>query len=278
MANHQLCFRALAFLSIILLSLKRSYSFHVSPTIQNQGLAFGRSISPFHPSRVLQIRNMRDDAAFEDDEDDTADDQPVFQQASPLLQETSRVLRRISFFSWWSQVILTTVSGIILTFARRITISGSRDSAIVGADPSFFLSGVGLLVSAVSILWTWGNGSRLSRRLTRRPVSRVQAANMLRRAVRVGVTLNMAGLLVHLLAAEEIVGTLAIRVLTSNAARQGAAMMFSAIDGLQPLDVLVVQANTNSLLSHFCSLAALLFLTQRIDKLDPPSVDDGKAR
>jgi len=200
------------------------------------------------------------------------------QSTSPELQEASRVLRRVSWFSWWSQVILTTVSGVILGFARRTLVQRTSALSSVAAagsgGASFFLSGTGLIVSAASIVWTWGNGARLSRRLTRRPVTRRKAAHMLRRAVRVGVTLNLVGLLVNLLAAEEIVGSLAIQVLTTSS--RGGPMMY--LDGMvQPLDILVVQANTNSLLSHFCSLASLLFLTRQIDKLDPPSpVEDSK--
>jgi hypothetical protein len=242
-------------------------------------------------SRVLFLfkrggknRNQKEDdfEDLEEEEDDLTTLLPIDQKqqqsqqaASPLLQDTSRMLRRVSFFSWWSQVILTSVSAVILAFARnagRLT-NASTANALPTGSSGFFLSGVGLVVSGVSILWTWGNGARLSRRLTRRPVSPVAAAHMLRRAVRVGVTLNLVGLLVHLLAAEQIVGTLAVKVLTV-VSRPG--IMFSSgavVEGLQPLDVLIVQANTNSLLAHFCSLSALLFLTGTVAKLDPPSTE-----
>jgi hypothetical protein len=254
------------FLVVTCLQVDRAFAFQVYPT----GITtlHQRGMLPLSPSRGALPQRA---AKFQEDEED--EEEPVFQQTSPVIQETSRILRRVSFLSWWSQVILTSVSGVILGFARSITVT--RDAAIKGTDPSFILSSIGLCLSAVSVLWTWGNGARLSRRLTRRPVSRIQAAGMVRRAVRVGVTLNLAGLLVHLLAAEEIVGTLAIRVLTaSSATRQ--AVMFAPMEGLQPLDVLVVQANTNSLLSHFCSLVAMLFLTRQIEKLDPPSTEDSK--
>jgi hypothetical protein len=48
---------------------------------------------------------------------------------------------------------------------------------------------------------------------------------------------------------------------------------------LQPLDILVVQANNNTIFSHFCSLAAYLFLGRSISQLDPPSVEgDDRSR
>lgn len=74
---------------------------------------------------------------------------------------------------------------------------------------------LGILVSFVSIFWTWGGGARLSRRLLRSATSRIQAANMVRRAIRVGVSLNLLGMMLTLLGAEQTVGYLAIKVLTA---------------------------------------------------------------
>jgi hypothetical protein len=173
-----------------------------------------------------------------------------------IMKEAVQILQRTSWLSWWSQMILTVISTVILGFAKT---SHAKDA------PNLVLSGVAVFISGLSIVWTWGNGARLSRRLQYKPATRGAAANMLRRAVRVGVLLNLAGLLCNLLAAQEIIGGLALKVLTQ---RQ------SLLDGgLQPLDVLVVQANANSLLSHYISLACLLYLTQQITRLDPPSRD-----
>lgn len=229
-----------------------------------------------------------------------------FVQKDPLIRETARTLRRVSWFSWWSQVILTVISSVILLFAKsvmtgqqqpRMVVGSAMMTAGAGGGPSFFLSGCGILLSAVSIVWTWGSGARLSRRLTttttvgaiatiakggKTMTSRATAANMVRRAIRIGVTVNLLGLLCNLLAAEQIIGSLAVKVLTSRGGGGGAGMFgmggfmdaAAAANSLQPLDVLVVQANTNSLLSQFCSLASLLYLTANVDKLDPPSTDE----
>lgn len=44
---------------------------------------------------------------------------------------------------------------------------------------------------------------------------------------------------------------------------------------LQPLDLLIIQANTNTLFSHFASLVLKLFWGKRwILQLDPPSIED----
>merc|ERR1712157_523027 len=97
--------------------------------------------------------------------------------------------------------------------------------------------------------------------------------------VSVGVTINLLGMLVTLIGAEQIVGVLAAKVLTS----QGVFPLSGSVPTstvstqvLQPLDILVVQANTNTLLSHFCSLFLLLNLVKWVDRLDPPSTNEKK--
>jgi Protein of unknown function (DUF3611) len=194
-----------------------------------------------------------------------------------LLVETKKSLQRASWLSWWSQVILTTVSSIILVFARNVLI---QQQPLLASSPKLFLSTSGLVASVLSIIWTWGNGQRLSRRIIKPDTTVIKAALLLRRAIRVGVLLNLAGLLLHLLAAEQIVGALAIKVLTmprSTATYLLGGAGAAALEGsLQPLDILIVQANTNSLLSHFCSLVLLLGLVDPLHKLDPPSTPEDR--
>ena len=97
----------------------------------------------------------------------------------------------------------------------------------------------GIVVSFMSIFWTWGGGARLSRRLLRRPTSRIQAARMLRKAIDVGVSLNLIGMFLTLLGAEQTVGVLAIKVLTARPWNNPGSPFMASFDGsLQPLDIL----------------------------------------
>ena len=218
---------------------------------------------------------------------------------NPLVQEASRMLKRTSWFSWWAQTILTVISCTILLFASNATKANRA-----GNPPSFFLSALGLTVSFLSILWTWGNGTRLSRRLLRdksvvppqtssaqeqrqqqRPPNSRQGqkspflpatpGELLRRAIRVQVSLNLVGLFLTLLAAEEIVGSLALKVLTAGSTfgnvYGAAAGATTPVGFVQPLDVLIVQANTNILLSHFASLTCSLYLADRVGLFQPQS-------
>lgn len=187
----------------------------------------------------------------------------------PVVKETAVLLRRLSWLTWWSQLILTTVSSVTLLFARNVI--GSQGTSIAAAPslPNFVLAGTSIALSFASIFWTWAS-RRLARRLLRKPTKPLQAASMLRKSIKAGVTLNLFGMLTSLISAEQIVGALAIKVLSSAPARTTVALLESSSNYLQPLDILVVQASTNTLFSHFTSLAALLYLTRLLPKLDPP--------
>ena len=94
---------------------------------------------------------------------------------------------------------------------------------------------------------------------------------MLRKSIDVGVVINLIGMMFTIIGAEQIVGGLAIKVLTTSS--RSVALGAESSQFLQPLDILVVQANTNTLFSHFSNLVAMLFLTRSVAKLDPPSVE-----
>ena len=72
------------------------------------------------------------------------------------------------------------------------------------------------------------------------------------------------GLFLTLLAAEEIVGSLALKVLTAGNGLLYGGSGVGAEGFVQPLDILIVQANTNTLLSHFASLSTALYLADRV--------------
>ncbi|KAG7365451.1 DUF3611 domain containing protein [Nitzschia inconspicua] len=196
-----------------------------------------------------------------------------------LVEAVSLRIRRISWLSWWSQVILTTVASITLLFTRNVMNAETAMTAASAAFnrsllPNYFLAGSSISLGFISIFWTWAT-RRLSRRLLRKPTTRIQAANMIRKDIHVGTILNLLGMAFALLGAEQIVGGLAIKVLTTTTSATPAVYQGAqAVSLLQPLDILVVQANTNTLFSHFCSLIAFLWLGRSIDKLDPPSRDD----
>jgi hypothetical protein len=203
-----------------------------------------------------------------------------------LIQDVSLRMRRASWLSWWVQLILTTISAVTLLFTRNVTdmqVGGGAGSSSMmmlrPILPNYALVGSGIVLSFGSIFWTWAT-RRLSRRLLRKPTTRIQAANMLRKDITVGTVLNLLGIAVLVVGMQQVIGGLAIKVLTT--ATTAAPAIYQpgqSLSLLQPLDILVVQANTNALSSHFCGLVAYLYMGRSIGRLDPPSVEgDVRAR
>jgi hypothetical protein len=189
----------------------------------------------------------------------------------PVIQEAAITLRRVNWISWWSQVILSVISTVTLLFAKSVLKNGADKSSVAGG---FFFAGSGVALSFLSIVWTWG-GARLSKRLLKTDYSRIKAANVIRRTITIGSVVNLFGMFVTLIGAQQIVGILASKLLTMQGVTPfGMNAAAVSVQTLQPLDILIVQANTNTLLSHFVSLVCCLVMTRGVDKLDPPSIEE----
>lgn len=169
---------------------------------------------------------------------------------------------RVSWFSWWSQIILSVISAVILIFANVV-----RNANVVKRATNFWISGfafssISVILAFISTLWTW-NIITLCRKL-----SKDKSMNMVSRyrsSLKTGVILSLIGMLFALIGAEQIVGNLASSILTNQALANvisNYASSPSSIPGLQPLDIFLVQANTNSLAAHFISIICNLILSQ----------------
>jgi hypothetical protein len=169
--------------------------------------------------------------------------------SSEPVPKLRRGLLGIGWVSWWSQAILSTISAVLLLFANTVTV---RPTALTILGRALTLGG--LVAAIASTLWTVAYG-RLARRLGRAtPPTAEDAAERAANIATVGTWLNIVGMVLCLLGAEAIVGTLAAKALQSTS---GTAITGSFIPSpVQALDLLIVQANTNTLLAHFISLCA----------------------
>ncbi len=155
-------------------------------------------------------------------------------------------LAAMGWLSWWGQAILSTVSGVLLLFANSVT---TKPSAVTLIGRALAVGGLGCAIA--SALWVLGY-SRLGRRLTSKSMSASEAAAAVSNSIRVGTVLNIAGMTLSILGAEAIVGTLAAKALTTSTT----AAVGVVSSPVQALDVLIVQANTNTIACHFVGLLA----------------------
>ena len=163
------------------------------------------------------------------------------------VQKLRNNLITTGWLSWWAQAILTTISGVLLLFANSVSSSIST-FALIGR--AFALGGLGC--SIASTLWTW-KYSRLAAKLgaSSPETTPADAASQVRGLVGFGASINMLGMLLCIVGAEAIVGTLAAKALTTSQV----AVLGVTASPVQALDLLIVQANTNIILAHFIALA-----------------------
>ena len=112
---------------------------------------------------------------------------------------------RLSWISWWFQIVLTVISSVILTFANTVRQTSNAQSLW---SSGFAFSSIGVVVSYFCAFLTWNN-SRLAVR-NANPLGFEQ----LRKCFQFSVTTCLIGMFATLLGAEQIVGTLASKVLS----------------------------------------------------------------
>jgi hypothetical protein len=173
----------------------------------------------------------------------------------PALATLASRLWAWGWLNWWVQGSLSVVSAVLLLFANSVTMP------TIGA-PALFGRALALgacAASFASTFWAWGYTS-LAGRIRRKPDKWTgkSAAAAARKALYIGSAINLVGIGLAIVGAEAIVGTLAAKALT-----QGSGVVLdakAAAASIQALDVLIVQANTNTLAACFAGLLASMRL------------------
>lgn len=178
---------------------------------------------------------------------------------------------RIGWVTWWLQLILTVIAGVILLFAFAFPGVNVRTSA---SALGFILSGIGVFLAFVSLFWTYSY-TRLSLWLREKAPDRsleAATAKVMTR-LRLGTLCAIVGLIISLVGLQAIVGTLLARLFSSGvvstpytAYQNGPAAGGSFGPGaniVQPIDILVVQAAANAMMALLAALTSTSWFRSR---------------
>ncbi|CAN1134477.1 Protein TIC 21, chloroplastic [Linum perenne] len=183
-------------------------------------------------------------------------------QVAKRLENTSRRFKRFGSIGFWGQLICTVVAAVILSFS--IVATGTITSPV-----SFYTTSGGIVAAFISVFWSFGY-IRLSERLrkTANDPSKAPPRNEVVKGLRNGIVLNLMGMAAAILGMQATVGTLVAKALTSSANPyyQGIAPGSTPV---LALDVFLVQASANTILSHFLGLLFSLELLRSVTL--PPS-------
>ncbi len=189
-----------------------------------------------------------------------------FKALPPPVQRVIPALRRVGWISFWIQLVLAVVAGLIFLFAILIESPAPREAvrtSNVGIGPGIFFAILGLVSLGLSIYWAF-RYTRLSQQLgSVNSKLRPRRADTLK-MVRQGLMVNLAGMTFTLLAAEAIGGILLAKALKY----QGGGSLVTALrpqDFIQALDIFVVLANTHTIVAHFIGIITGLWLLNWIE-------------
>ncbi|XP_010244266.1 PREDICTED: protein TIC 21, chloroplastic-like [Nelumbo nucifera] len=178
-------------------------------------------------------------------------------QVVKRLENTSRYFKRLGGLGFWGQLVCTVVAAVILSFS--VVITGK-----ISSPATFYATAGGIAAAFISVFWSFGY-IRLSDRLRRtanEPAKAPPRAEVVK-SLRNGIVVNLLGLGAAILGMQATVGLLVAKALTSSANPyyQGISPGYSPV---LALDVFLVQASANTILSHFLGLVFSLELLRSV--------------
>lgn len=219
-----------------------------TPVVLRRGAVSPLATAPVRWTGVLHAQRTRPSVAL-------AVEVSIPSPLPPALATLASRLWAWGWFNWWVQGALSVVSAVLLLFANSVTLQSIGAPALFGRA----LALGACAASFASTFWAWGY-TRLASRIRRKPDKWTgkSAASAARNALFIGSAINLVGIGLAIVGAEAIVGTLAAKALT-----QGSGVVLdakAAAGTIQALDVLIVQANTNTLAACFTGLLASMRL------------------
>lgn len=176
---------------------------------------------------------------------------------SSARQQAAVSLRTFGWIGFWTKLILTVGSGLVLLFA----IADPNLNINIRSGLGLFSALGGILMLCFSIYWFF-RYTRFSKQLEASEPSLHPSRKETVHTLQTGALLNLVGMLLILIGIEVIVGNLLGKTLS---VPQGAAIYKSG-QLIEPLDIFVVQANINMIVALFVGIGIPFWLATRIEE------------
>jgi hypothetical protein len=181
----------------------------------------------------------------------------------PAVRRIAGAFRNAGWVSFWGQIVLAVVATLVLLFSTA-SINVRSGAGNPGTSAGLFFAICGLILVYIGAYWAF-RYTRLSRQL-QTPDAKVRPKRGdAIQSVQIGLIINLVGMLLTLLGAQAIVGSLLAKSLSQP---QGGAIYDPGriTQFIQSLDIFIVQANTNTITAHFVGILASLWLVRCISR------------
>jgi len=181
----------------------------------------------------------------------------------PAIERFANVLRLAGWIGFVSQLTLAIISSVILLVAVIFGTTRGSGANNPGTGGGLFFAVCGLLVLYASVYQAF-RYIRLSRQLRSPTPSLRPSKSYTVSILRLGLMVSLVGMALTIIGGSAITGTLVAKSLTQPRTFFDPATNLRGF--IEPLDLFVVQANTNTILAHFMGIAGVLWLLYYINK------------
>lgn len=186
-------------------------------------------------------------------------DKPEISRPLPLaVQRVSTDLTWAGNIGFWFQLVLGVVSAVILLLAG----AGSQDQASAGIGFGLFSAACGLVALAIAIYFSFRYTGIAKQLRDPDPAKRPNKIDTIK-VIKIGLMVNLTGMLLTIVGAEAIVGIVLDKSLKNP---PGALANLDPSKLVNSIDLLVIQANTNTIFAHFAGIISSLTLLNRISR------------
>ena len=184
-----------------------------------------------------------------------------YQSVPATLRQIATNFRLIGWISFWVQLVLAVISIVVLLLFVFFSRSPTNSAANPGTSFGVFLAVCGIVTLGIGVYMAL-RYTRIGRQLqSPNPNLRPRKAETIP-ILRMGLIVNLVGMLLTILGAWTIVGTLTAKSIS----QVQTAVYADPSKLISSLDMFAVQANINTIAAHFAGIVATLWLINRINR------------
>lgn len=166
-------------------------------------------------------------------------------------------LRRVGNIGFWLQIVLGVVATVTLLFASPILIENKESTE--GSGFGIFCAVCSLILLVTSIVFFF-RYRRVARKISNPDPSLRPKKSDTIQMIKIGLVINLVGMLLATIGAQALVGI----VLAKSLSRPQLALGSNPNEFVNSIDLLIIQANTNTISAHFSGIVSGLWLLSRV--------------
>lgn len=177
----------------------------------------------------------------------------------PTVIKISSALKRAGTIGFWVQLVLGVIGAVTLLLATPILLQNSQKTE--GSQFGILCAILGLILLGISIYISIVYG-RIARKLQNPDSTARPKKTQTLKTIKIGLIVNLVGTLIAIIGAETLVGL----ALAKSLARGQITLSTNPSEFVNSIDLLIIQANTNTIMGNFAGVINSLWLLNRITK------------